>query len=204
MSFNRRRPRTQLVTPINESDTRLKTSWFQPSNETIKEQEDILSHMYFLVKQGDEFGERLRCKRCNNRHDYITLMCINKPITGLANGLYAYCRALKEAKAEHELSTAELSRLTEITNLLRKMPDLSNVHPQLARKMVKDIGPSDLQIGAVSLGVLEGISPTEARKLVDDINVKGIRPAYSLNPINQAEIDRALEYKGLKFSRSRW
>lgn len=188
----------------SDAERRLTTSWFQPSNETMKEQDEILAHMYFLVRQGAEFGERLRCTRCNNRHDYITLMCVPKPITGLAGGLYAYYRALKEAKAEHELTPEQLTRLQEVRVLLNKMPDLSTVHPQMARKVVKDIGPSDLEMGAVSLGILEPISPTEARRLVEKINDEGLRPPYSLKKLDRAEVDRALEYSGPKFSRSRW
>lgn len=211
MVFNRRRPIDQtrqrdrsklLVIP---DDSRLKTSWFQPSDDTMKEQFEILGSMYYLVRQGAEFGERLRCTRCNNRHDYITLMCIEKPISGLANGLYAYYRALKEAKAEHELEEKDLVRLKEIKEVLMQMPDLSKTHPQLARQTVKDIGPSDLRIGAVSLGILEGISATDARRRADRINEQGIRPPFELNPIGQAEFDRALEYKGTpKYNRSRW
>jgi hypothetical protein len=188
----------------DNNDPRLTTSWFQPSNDTIQEQEKLLASTYFLVRQGGEFGERLRCVRCGGRHDYITLMCVEKPITGLANGLYAYYRALKEAVREADLTPQDAVRLQEITVVLRQMPDLSKVHPQMARQVVKDIGPSDMQIGAVSLGVLEGISPTQARRLVDKINERGIRPPYSLNPVTQAEVDRALEYKGLQFTRSRW
>lgn len=201
MSFNRRRPR-QLVVP--QIDTRLRTSWFQPTNDTMKEQDDLLSQMFYLVRQGDEFGERLRCVECNQRHMYITLKCIEKPISGLANGLYAYYRALKDTRAEHELTPSQHARLQEIQRVLMQMPDLSKVHPELARKMVKDIGPSDLQMGAVSLGILEGISPTKARQLVEKINESGIRPRYELNPVGQHEIDRALEYRGPQFTRSRW
>ena len=201
--INNRRRRLPLVIP-HQDDHRLRTSWFQPTDETMKEQESILSNTYFLVKQGNEFGERLKCTVCGRRHDYITLMCVEKPISGLANGLYAYYRALKDAHVETELKPAQLTRLNEIYEVLQRMPDLSKVHPQLARKVVQDIGPSDLQIGAVSLGILEGISPTEARSLVERINYTGIRPSYTLNPVSQAEIDRALAYRGPQFTRSRW
>lgn len=202
MVFNRRRPR-QLVVPT-ATDNRLRTSWLQPTNDTMKEQDELLSQMFYLVRQGDEFGERLRCVECNQRHMYITLKCVEKPISGLANGLYAYYRALKDNRAEQELSPSQHARLEEIHRVLMQMPDLSKVHPQLARKMVKDIGPSDLQMGAVSLGILEGISPTKARQLVEKINERGIRPRYELDPLGQHEIDRALEYRGPQFSRSRW
>ena len=203
MTFNPRR-RLPLVLPSHVYDNRLRTSWLQPTNETMKEQEVLLAQTYFLVLQGDEFGERLRCVRCNRRHNYITLMCIEKPISGLANGLYAYYRALKDSGAERNLKPSDLTRLEEIKNVLQQMPDLSKVHPLLARKMVQDIGPTDMKIGAVSLGILEGISPTHAHELENRINEVGIKPPFKLHDLNQAEIDRALEYSGPKYSRSRW
>lgn len=200
--FNPRRPRRHNL--VAQEARRLKTSWFQPTNDTIKEQELILSQMFFIVRQGDAFGERLRCVECGARHDYITLKCIEKPISGLANGLYAYYRAIKDLQLETELSEGHRTRIEEIERVLMQMPDLSRVHPQLARQVVKDIGPSDLQLGAVSLGILEGISPTQARRLADKINERGIRPRFKLDTVSQAEIDRALEYRGIQFTRSRW
>lgn len=191
--------------PIDD-DHRFKTSWFQPTPEIILQHQALLAHNYFLVRQGDEFGERLRCVRCNNRHDYITLMCIEKPISGLTNGLYAYYNALKSAVPTHELTPAQLSRLEQIYQVLQATPDLSKVHPQMARKVTQDLGPSDLQLGAVSLGILEGISPTRAQRFVDRINDAGLRPPYRLGVLNPAELQRALEYSGFSDQsyRSRW
>lgn len=205
MSFSRISPRAtrRIWTPPND-DHRFKTSWFQPSNDTMKEQEELLANMFFLVRQGSEFGERLRCTNCNGRHDYITLMCVYKPISGLANGLYAYYRAVKDAGISHTLKADAKERYDQIENLLSTIPDLSTIHPQLARKMVQDVGVSDLQLGAVSLGILEGISPTDAQRLVDKINEKGLRPPYALNKVPASDVTRALEYNGPKFSRSRW
>lgn len=202
--FNRRPPRRQVVSRVDQPN-RLKTSWFQPSNESIAEQEQILANMFFLVKQGDSFGERLKCVECGGRHKYITLRCVNKPITGLANGLFAYYRVIKDFHLETELSPAELSRFQEINQVLMNMPDIGSVHPQLARTVTKDIGPSDLQLGAVSLGILEPISPTEANSLAQKINDRGIKPKFVLVPPKRNEIDRALSYRGTpKFTRSRW
>lgn len=200
MSFNPRRSR--VWTPRTED--RLKTSWFQPSDETMKEQEQILANMYFLVRQGSEFGERLRCGYCNGRHDYITMLCVPKPITGLAGGLYAYYRAVKDLGAEAAFNDAQRNRINEIHDLLSQMPDLSKVHPEFSRKVVIDIGPKDMALGAASLGILEPISPTDARRFADKINEKGVRPRFELVPANRAEVDRALEYSGPKFTRSRW
>lgn len=198
-------PRQSRRTLQQLHERRLMTSWFQPSNETIREQELILSNMYFLVLQGDTFGERLKCVECGGRHKYITLRCIEKPITGLTNGLYAYYRVVRDNNLENELNPGQRARFQEIQRTLSLMPDLSKVHPQLARQFAKDVGPSDLQLGALSLGILEGISPVEARRLVDKINEKGLKPPYRLSTVTQAEVDRALEYSGPpRFSRSRW
>lgn len=201
--YNPSGPRRRIVTRV-DAPNRLKTSWFQPTNETMRQTEIALSHMFFLVKQGDSFGERLKCVECGSRHDYITLKCIWKPITGLANGLYAYYRVIQDFHLESELDPAELSRFEEVNQVLLNMPDLGKVHPRFARELVKQIGPSDMQMGALSLGVLVPISPTEAQNLAEKINDKGIRPRFELGIPTQAEIDRAFEYTGPKFSRNRW
>lgn len=204
----RQQPRRVWTPRQNMNDTRLRTSWFQPSKETILEQEALLASMYFLVLQGDAFGERLKCTECGRRHDYITLRCIPKPITGLANGLYAYYRALADNYTLGELHPKDRDRLEQIQEVIGQMPDLASVHPQMARKLVTDIGPSDMKMGAVALGVLEGISETEAKRFEQQINDKGIKPRFRLAGVGQAELDRALQYRGVRDSmtstRRRW
>lgn len=182
-----------LITP--PKDKRLMTSWFQPSDEVLAEQDRLLATTFYLVKQGASFGERLRCTRCGNRHDYITLMCIEKPITGLYHGLYAYYRAIKDNRLEANMSPPERNRLAQIEAILQSMPDLSKLHPQLAREVTSHLESSDMQIGAVSFGVLEGISPTHAFKLVAKINDRGIRPKYRLGMPTEDEKRRAQEYR---------
>lgn len=205
MVVGRRRPRGIWTPQTPNPQVPTKTSWFQPTNDTMREQEALLASMYFLVIQGPEFGERLRCVRCNNRHAYITLNCVEKPITGLANGLYAYWRAIRDVGIEHAIPPDVAVRVKEIQRLLGMMPDFSTVHPQLARRLVKDIGPTDMQVGAVSLGILEPISRIEAQRFVDKINTVGIKPPYRLDMPNQAEIDRMKEYTGPKRTvGSRW
>lgn len=189
--------------PFDTPD-RFMTSWFQPLPETMKEVETLLANVFFLVKQGNEFGERLRCTECGRRHDYITLRCVPKPVTGLMNGLYAYYRAVKDFGVENSLSPSEQHRLLQVGQVLNQMPDLSSVHPQMARQLVKDIGPRDLQVGAVSLGLLEGISPTEARKLEEKINERGVRPPFKLAPVSVGDRTRSTEYRGLQYTNSRW
>lgn len=204
----RQQPRRVWTPRQNMNDTRLRTSWFQPSKETILEQEALLASMYFLVLQGDAFGERLKCTECGRRHDYITLRCIPKPITGLANGLYAYYRALADNYTLGELHPKDRDRLEQIQEVIGQMPDLASVHPQMARKLVTDIGPSDMKMGAVALGVLEGISETEAKRFEQQINDKGIKPRFRLAGVGQAELDRALQYSGIRdrmtSTRRRW
>lgn len=203
--YNPRRARSRLVVPTQAIDTRMKTSWFQPTMETVREADHILANMFFLVRQGDTFGERIRCTRCNQRHNYITLMCVNRPITGIVQGLYAYYRAIKDTGRDKELTPDEQTRFDMVFDALMQMPDLSNVHPQMARQVVKDIGPKDAQLGAIALGVLEPISPTEARQLAEKINMYGIRPPFVLEEPKQHEVDRMMEYKApSKYSRSRW
>lgn len=198
------RVRRRLIVPESVEDPRLKTSWFQPANETMAEIEKLLANSYFLVRQGDEFGERLKCPRCGLRESYITFMCVPKPITGLFGGLYAYYRAFSDARRETDASPAQLTRFQQIKQILNSMPDLSHVHPLLARKVVKDIGSGDMLLGAVSLGILEPISRTEANRLVERINERGANPRYRLDPVKGYEVARALEYSGPKFTRSRW
>jgi hypothetical protein len=189
-----------------DTPNKFMTSWFQPDTEANRQLQILLSSIHFIVIQGDAFGERLRCVECGGRHNYITLKCIPKPITGLANGLYAYYRAAKDSGVEKNLSPQERHRLIQIEQVLQAMPDLANVHPELARKLVQDIGPRDMQIGAVSLGVLEPISPTQARKFANDINSKGVYPPFRLERPNAAEIGRSVEYRGLSYAShdSRW
>lgn len=153
--------------------------WFLPSSETLEEQRKLLSSIYFLVKQGDTFGERLRCVRCNNRHDYITLNCVERPFSGITGGLFAYYNLIKNNGLERYMSPSERARYDGIISTL-KMEDLSKKHPQTARQLIATLSPSDMSVGALSLGVLEGIANVHARKLVEKINDRGLRPKLVL------------------------
>lgn len=164
--------------------------WFLIDKDTLKEQQRILSSMYFLLRQGDAFGERLKCVKCGNRHDYITLNCVERPFVGLMGGLYAYYRAIGDNALERSLTNERRSRLRGVRKIIRDMPDLSSVHPQLARQITLDTRANDLQMGAVALGMLEGIPPTLAHKLEERINARGIRPKFVLEAPNIFERQR--------------
>ena len=171
--------------------------WFLPTREALKAQHELQSSLYFLIKQGDAFGERLRCVKCNRRHDYLTLNCIERPFTGLLNGLYAYYQVIQNNGLERYLTPEEKARYNTITDVLDGMPDIGSVHPEMARKLVRDLGPSDMKIGAVAIGVLEGIAQVHALKLVQKINDRGLRPKLVLeepNPYDKIrmELQRAV------------
>lgn len=168
--------------------------WFLPNEESLRQQHKILTSVFYIVKQGDTFGERLRCVNCNNRHEYITLMCINKPFNGMFSGLYAYYRLVKDNNIEAYLNPGALSRYRNITTMLGSIPNLGSSHPEIARKMLETMGNNDAKLGALSLGILEGIAPREAQILTDRINDKGIKPRYILAKPTPYEIYRAVDY----------
>ena len=178
---------------IKDEATGIIRPWFDPGKEIMEEQFKLLNSIYFLIKQGDAFGERLKCVKCGLRHDYITLNCIERPFSGLTRGLYAYCQAIKDQGLLRFLSPEEKGRYETVTDLLNGMPDIGNVHPSMARELARDLGPSDMKVGAVALGILEGISETTARKLVEKINDRGLRPKLVLevpNPFDKFRWER--------------
>lgn len=165
--------------------------WFLPSEATVAEQRRILEATYFLVKiRGNGgIGEALVCDPrkggCGQKHDYITLRCVEQPFSGITGGLVAYYRAvgdngLTDALSPHERLRLDAirSRLGEAGSLLGSLPDLRTHHPETARGM--QIGARDAQLAAVALGVLEPIPPSLARRYRDRINARGIRPRFAL------------------------
>lgn len=176
-----------------DEKTGLIRPWFQPTLESVREQHKLLSSIYFLIKQGDVFGERLICNKCKLRHDYITLNCIERPFTGLTRGLYAYYQAVKDNYLVNQLSPGEVSRYRSMETALGQMPDLGTVHPEMAKDFTQNLGPSDSLLGALAIGILEGISKITAEKLVDKINMRGLKPKLILeepNPFDNLRIKR--------------
>src|SRR5258708_77530 len=54
------------------------------------------SKWVLMRNDGAGYGERLRCKRCNALHMYLTYCCIERPFRGLVDGLWATYRAASE------------------------------------------------------------------------------------------------------------
>lgn len=177
---------SSLIIP-NRNAPAVSYPWLLSMVERLYDQHSFLSHVYYLVKQGDTFGERLKCTNCQGRHDYITLKCINRPFTGLIGGLYAYYHLVKDNDLIQDLNPGERAQYDMIVDSLQGIPNLANQHPEMARKMVSDLGPSDLKAGALSMGILEGISTKEATILAEKINDKGIRPKFKLDVLNPYE-----------------
>lgn len=163
-----------------DEKTGLVRAWFDPSIQAQREQYKLLTSIYFLIKQGDVFGERLKCVKCGGRHNYITLNCIERPFTGLTKGLYAYYQAVKDHGIAEHLNEAEVSRYRSMERSLNQMPDIGLSHPEMAKQITKELGPSDALIGALALGILEGISSIMAHKLVQKINDRGLKPKLIL------------------------
>jgi hypothetical protein len=168
--------------------------WFIPSEESLRQQHAILTSIFYLVKQGDTFGERLPCVNCQNRHEHITLNCIPKPFNGMLSGLYAYYSLKKHNGVYAHMTPSEQARFRQISSMLGGMPDLSTSHPEMANKMMQDLGLNDAKLGGVSLGILQGIAPKEAHSLERRINDKGIKPRFSLGVPSAHDLYRALDY----------
>lgn len=168
--------------------------WFLPNEQALREQHKILTSVFYLVRQGDTFGERLPCVRCGRRETYITLNCIPKPFNGMVSGLYAYYSLMRYNNIDSNLSPEARARVKQISNMLGRLPDLSSVHPEMARKMMASLGVNDEMTGALSIGVLEGIAPKEARALAERINDTGIKPRFVLGVPSKIDLYRAIDY----------
>lgn len=161
--------------------------WFLPSQESLNEQKRILESSYFLVRIAGNasIGEALVCdpKRggCGQKHQYLTLRCVEQPFSGITGGLYAYFRAVRDNGLEKFLTPSESARLEALDGeFFDGMPDLATMHPGLARQMTDGLGANDAQLAAVALGVLEPIPASLARKYRDRINARGVRPRFTL------------------------
>lgn len=153
---------------------------FIQSPEQVAERDAILRGEFFLVRQGT-LGELFKCTRCNRKHVYLSLMCIERPFSGVTGGLWAFFKAFGDPQTVARMQPAERRRMAQLRQLIdddQVIPDLSTSHPQLARSI--HVGERDAQIGAVALGVLEPIPPTLARRLQSRINAAGIKPPLEL------------------------
>jgi hypothetical protein len=145
--------------------------------EQIEERNRILASRFFLVRQGS-LGEIFRCKRCNQKHPYLSLMCCEQPFSGIDGGLYAFYKVMGRPDAVLQMTPEDRRKFRNVKRLFRPMadlPDLGAGHPGYARQVARydHLGDRDAQIGAVALGILEPIPPTLAQRYLDRINLRG-------------------------------
>jgi hypothetical protein len=145
------------------------------------ERDQLLRCRYFLVRQGS-LGEIFRCRRCQVKHAYMTLMCVERPFSGVAEGLWAYFQTVGTPEAVARMTPAERVRLNQVKGLFAPpgdpLPDLATVHPRFARGM--RVGERDAQAAAVPLGILDEIPASLAQRFVSRINARGIKPPLVL------------------------
>lgn len=158
----------------------IQVPWWVQTPEQVAEAEKLKRNQFFLLRQG-ELGEVLRCTRCNTKHTYFTLMCVERPFDGLEDGLYAYWYHAGRYGQENFLNEVSLQRYEAIAKVLAKNPkyaDVASSHPMLAKSLGTET--NDFDTGAVSLGLLEPITAAKAAALAWNINLKGLKPEFKL------------------------
>lgn len=152
-------------------------SWL-PSHAERSRRDLALTRKYFLVRIAGNAGyDLMRCRRCNGKHPYLTLMCEAQPFDGSTRGVYAYYHALGLAGGELDMSPAERERFRAAAKLFgpaKDLPALHTSHPRTARELGTAEGDAD--VGSWPLGLLEPIPPTLAQRLLDRINAAGLKP----------------------------
>lgn len=136
------------------------------------ERDRLLAGRYFLVRQGS-LGEIFRCGQCNGKHPYFTLRCVERPFSGVAEGLWAYYQTAGTPQALARMTPAERRQFHQIMRLFGQStpsPDLATSHPETARALA--IPERDIFKGAHPMGVLEEIPQALAQRYVDLINMK--------------------------------
>lgn len=135
---------------------------------------------WVLVRIDGE-AERWRCNRCGCRHAHFTLMCVERPFRGLREGLRAYWHNTGLARP------ADLSpQQQQHKGLLDKMfdgkapPALAARHPEMARRLATP--ERDIDIGALTLGVVDPIDDQTARQKIARINARANRTVIRLDP----------------------
>jgi hypothetical protein len=156
---------------IVASDGRLWTlpDFVRPPAEA-EERDRLLLERYFLVRQGS-LGEIFRCGRCKGKHSYLSLMCVERPFSGIAQGLWAYYQTAGRPAAMARMTPAERKRVARVSRLFAAtsgLPDLATGHPLLARAQA--VAERDILLGGVPLGMLEEIPASLAQCYVTLIN----------------------------------
>jgi hypothetical protein len=156
---------------IVASDGRLWTlpDFVRPPDEA-EERDRLLAQRYFLVRQGS-LGEIFRCRECKGKHSYLTLRCVERPFSGIAQGLWAYYQTAGRPGALARMTPAERKRIAQVSRLFAVtsgLPDLATGHPLLARAQA--VAERDILLGGLPLGMLEEIPASLAQRYVTRIN----------------------------------
>jgi hypothetical protein len=118
---------------------------------------------FFLVRnRGGDTGERFRCSRHAYEpgisepvyHEFMTLMCVDRPWRGLDGALYAYATITSDERLK--------------SMILRDLPAANNAHPATFGNLTPNFDGEELI--AVSLGIAEPITQAHAKRLADEIN----------------------------------
>lgn len=149
-----------------------------------QERARLLAGRYFFINMAlGDMGEIFRCGRCSAKHARLTKYCLDRPFSGIHGALYGFVMTVQGALAAGRLPPEAVARVDRIQRLFSGtagLPDLASSHPGLARQLAS--GPSDggldLDVGMVSLGLLERIEPKDAQHQLDRINVRAL--AYGL------------------------
>lgn len=157
---------------------------------TIEQEQErlrILAGRFFLVLIAGNVGagERWRCKRCRGKHRYLSLMCVERPFSGVEGAIYAYFRHVGDSGVVSQLNPVARRRYERMAGLFAPvagLPDLASSHPRMARRLY--VPDRDMDMGALALGLVEPIPESLARKLVDRINGRGIKPPLTVPGIN--------------------
>jgi hypothetical protein len=149
--------------------------WFARPAEEIEREKALLKSQYFLVRQG-ELGELYRCRRCGRKHTHLTLMCVERPFSGITGGIFGYCHAGLSTGAYEHLRPEARARFERLKDYFG--PNLADEHPDMVRAL--GVGEKDgLGLGFL-LGVLEPLTKTQAQQRVWRINSRGLRPPLVL------------------------
>jgi hypothetical protein len=156
--------------------------------EQQQERARLLSGQFFLVNMRlGNVGEIFRCNRCSGKHHRLTLYCLDRPFSGLLGGLYGFVQTVSTAEQAGRLPPEAQARVERIRSLFattRGLPDLASSHPGLARTLddpSRPAGALDVDIGVVSLGLLERLDLADAQRLLDRINLRA--SAYGALPL---------------------
>lgn len=153
---------------------------FIMSPDEAAERDRLLMGRFFLVRQGS-LGEIFRCTRCNGKHGFLTLACIERPFSGVAEGLWGYLKVAGAPQAFARMTPDERLRLERVMRMFgaaAQQPDLSTSHPEWARSL--GVAERDIFRGAVPLGILDEIPASLAQRFQSRINARGLRPKLAL------------------------